>query len=85
MRQVIDAPVQYLGMIGSRRKRELFRRILLEEGHDVHSFDRLSSPMGVDIGAETPAEIAISVVAELVATRRQTHGASQLPLHQSSV
>lgn len=70
LRQVLDAPVGYLGMIGSRRKRELFRRTLREEGRDVEAFDRVRSPMGLDIGAQTPAEIAVSVVAELIAVRR---------------
>lgn len=70
LRQVLDAPVGYLGMIGSRRKRELFRRILGDEGRDLEAFERVRSPMGLDIGAQTPAEIAVSVVAELVAARR---------------
>ena len=58
-----------LCLIGSRRKRALFRRILGDEGRDVEAFDRVRSPMGLDIGAQTPAEIAISVVAELLAVR----------------
>ena len=71
LRQLIGEAVNYLGMIGSRHKRELFRRILTEEGCPQDDFDRLRSPMGMDIGAETPAEIAVSVVAELVAARRK--------------
>ncbi len=70
LRQVLDSEARYLGMIGSRRKRELFRRILRDEDRDLEAFDRVRSPMGLDIGAETPAEIAVSVVAELVAVRR---------------
>jgi len=75
LRQVLDTAVGYLGMIGSRRKRELFRRILGDEGRDVAAFDRVRSPMGLDIAAQTPAEIAVSVVAELIAVRR---GAAEL-------
>jgi xanthine dehydrogenase accessory factor len=80
LRQVMGAPVDYLGMIGSRRKKLLFREILAGEGADLEAFDRLSSPMGLDIGAETPAEIAASVVAELIAVRRAAAGAQdELP------
>jgi len=80
LRQVLDAPVGYIGMIGSRRKRELFRGILRDEGRDAEAFDRVRSPMGLDIGAETPAEIAVSVVAELVAVRRQAAASECLGL-----
>ncbi len=71
LRQLLDTETGYLGMIGSQRKRALFRTILGDEGRDLDAFERLRSPMGLDIGAETPAEIAVSVVAELVASRRQ--------------
>jgi len=84
LRQVLDASVGYLGMIGSRRKRELFRRILRDEGRDVAAFDRVRSPMGLDIGAETPAEIAVSVVAELVAVRRRATAAERASLSSES-
>ncbi len=80
LRQVLDAPVGYVGMIGSRRKRELFRSILRDEGRDAEAFDRVRSPMGLDIGAETPAEIAVSVVAELVAVWRQAAASERLRL-----
>jgi len=80
LRQVLDAPVGYIGMIGSRRKRELFRGLLRDEGRDAEAFERVRSPMGLDIGAETPAEIAVSVVAELVAVRRQASASAHLGL-----
>jgi xanthine dehydrogenase accessory factor len=85
LRQLIGKPVNYLGMIGSRRKRELFRRILTEEGCSRDDFERLRSPMGMDIGAETPAEIAVSVVAELVAARRSRALEDAATLRQMSV
>jgi len=84
LRQVLDAPVGYLGMIGSRRKRHLFRRILGDEGRDVEAFDRVRSPMGLDIGAQTPAEIAVSVVAELVAVRRSAAASERVGLSSES-
>ncbi len=83
LRQVLDASVGYVGMIGSRRKRVLFRGILRDEGRDAEAFDRVRSPMGLDIGAETPAEIAVSVVAELVAVRRQVAASESLSLSSS--
>jgi len=79
LRQLMDKPVAYIGMIGSRRKRELFKSLLRDEGRDLEVFDRVRSPMGLDIGAETPAEIAVSVVAELVATRRMARKPSAVP------
>lgn len=61
----------YLGMIGSRRKALLIRKQLLERGVcDAADLSRLHSPMGLDIGSVTVAEIALSVAAELVAVRR---------------
>jgi xanthine dehydrogenase accessory factor len=60
----------YVGVIGSRRKAERFRQRLLAADFTEAQVERLRSPMGVSIHALTPAEIAVSIVAELVATRR---------------
>ena len=67
--QLIDRDLAYLGLIGSRRKIELFRQRLEHKGFDPQHFARLHAPIGLDIGAETPEEIAVSIVAELVKTR----------------
>lgn len=56
----------YIGMIGSRRRVRATYVQLLEEGIDRELVDRIHAPVGLDIGAETPEEIAISVAAELV-------------------
>lgn len=69
---LLDKPFAYLGVIGSRRKAERFRQRLLAAGFAQARIDELECPMGVDIGALTPAEIAVSIVARLVAVRR-TH------------
>lgn len=61
----------YLGVIGSRRKAERFRQRLIAQGFAEAELSRLRCPMGVPIDALTPAEIAISIVAELISTRRQ--------------
>jgi xanthine dehydrogenase accessory factor len=59
----------YVGMIASRRKRDVIYRSLLDEGFAEEDVKRVHSPIGVDIGARTPAEIAVSIAAELIAAR----------------
>ncbi len=77
--QLLDQPLAYLGVMGSRHKvRHLFQR-LREAGHSEEALARVHAPIGLDIGAETPAEIAVSIVAELLQERR---GRSGLPLSQ---
>lgn len=67
--QALRAPSAYVGMIGSRRKKGLIYRALLGEGFTPADLDRVHAPIGLDIGADTPAEIAVSIVAELIAVR----------------
>lgn len=57
----------YLGLLGSRRKLREFLRVLAAEGIDPAGLSRVRCPVGLDIGAETPEEIAVAVAAELVA------------------
>lgn len=71
--QALRKPAAYVGMIGSRRKRSIIYRALLEDGFTQEDLDRVHSPIGLDIGAETPEEIAVSIVAELVQERAQRH------------
>jgi xanthine dehydrogenase accessory factor len=59
----------YLGLIGSRRKIEMFKQRLSARGVDAARFERLHAPIGLDIGAETPEEIAVAIVAELIQAR----------------
>ena len=61
---------RYVGMIGSKRKVLSVYKALEKEGYRIEEFDRVFAPMGLEIGALSPEEIAISVVAELVAVRR---------------
>ncbi|MEO0653085.1 MAG: XdhC/CoxI family protein [Planctomycetota bacterium] len=61
---------KYLGMIGSRAKRALLEEQLTADGVDAKWLARLRSPMGLPIGARDHAEIAVSVVAEMIAVRR---------------
>lgn len=64
----------YIGAIGSRRTQENRRQRLLDEGLPEADLDRLSGPTGLDLGAETPAETAISILAEILAVRSGRSG-----------
>jgi xanthine dehydrogenase accessory factor len=72
-----DPPPAYIGMIGSRRRVRATYVQLVEEGFSMEIIDRIHAPVGLDVGAETPEEIAVAVAAELVMVRR---GGSGLPL-----
>jgi xanthine dehydrogenase accessory factor len=67
--QTLATPAGYVGMIGSRRKRDAIYERLAASGVAQADLDRVHAPIGLDIGAETPEEIAISIVAELIAFR----------------
>ncbi len=64
------SPARYVGMLGSRRKREVIFKALADAGVPRAALDRVKVPIGEPIGADTPAEIAVSVVAELIRVRR---------------
>jgi xanthine dehydrogenase accessory factor len=70
LRWALTTPARFIGMIGSRRKLIEFSKVLEAEGVDADQFERIHSPVGLDIGAITPQEIAVSVVAEMIAARR---------------
>jgi xanthine dehydrogenase accessory factor len=71
LEDLVARDVGYLGMIGSRGKVGRFRKRLEAKGLDLSRWDRLRAPIGLDLGAETPEEIAIAIAAELVALRRR--------------
>jgi xanthine dehydrogenase accessory factor len=70
LKLAIDTPARYIAMIGSKRKVIGVIRELEKEGVPRADFERLHAPMGLDIGAISPEEIAISVTAEMIAVRR---------------
>jgi len=70
MRALAARDLKYLGLIGSRAKVSRIFARLLEEGMPQECLTRVHAPIGLDIGAVTPAEIAISIMAELIAIRR---------------
>jgi xanthine dehydrogenase accessory factor len=71
LRWAVQSPARYVGMIGSKRKTIAIFRELQQEGLNAHLFDRVHAPIGLDIGAITPEEIAVSITAELIASRRK--------------
>lgn len=77
LRWAVQAPAQYIGMIGSKRKTIAIFRELLKEGIPEQLFERVHAPVGLDIGAVTPEEIAVAITAELIAIRR--HADRPLP------
>ena len=72
----------YLGMIGSRRKVALALKQLEDGGVDTEAIAAIRAPIGLDIGGHSPAEIAVSVVAEMIAVehgREVVHAMSRKP------
>lgn len=69
LEQLVGRPLAYLGLIGSQRKVRVFRQRLINKGIPVEQLDRVRAPIGLQIGAQTPAEIALAIAAELVAVR----------------
>jgi xanthine dehydrogenase accessory factor len=77
LRWAVQTRARYIGMIGSKRKVIGIFKTLQEEGVPAHLFDRVHAPIGLDIGAVTPEEIAVAITAELIAFRR--HATAALP------
>lgn len=65
--EILDAPLAYIGMIGSQRRvRTVFDLLTVEQGIPTEKFDRIYAPIGLAIGARTPAEIAVCIMAEII-------------------
>lgn len=67
--QALQTPASYIGMIGSHRKRDAIFAELRKQGYSQQDLNRVHSPIGLEIGAETPEEIAVSIVAEMIKCR----------------
>jgi len=76
----VRTDARYVGMIGSKRKVLSVYKALEAEGFRPEEFERVYAPMGLEIGALSPEEIAISIVAELIAVRRNAESASHKKL-----
>ncbi len=70
LRHILYWDVAYIGMIGSKRRVWAVHKLLHDEGMPIERLQRLHAPIGLDIGAETPAEIAVAIMAEIIKVRR---------------
>jgi xanthine dehydrogenase accessory factor len=74
LRWAVGTPARYIAMIGSKRKTISVVKELVKEGIPREAFEKIFAPMGLEIGAESPEEIAVSVAAEMIAMRRMPEG-----------
>ena len=70
LRCLVERPAAYLGMIGSKRRTGAVLQHLADDGFSPEALARVRTPIGLDIGAETPEEIAVSIIAEIIMVRR---------------
>lgn len=72
--QLLDTPARYIGVIGSKRRWALTRKTMLEAGVPEEHLRRVRAPMGLELKAETPEEIAVSILAEIIMLRNGGDG-----------
>ncbi|HJR61861.1 MAG TPA: XdhC/CoxI family protein [Vicinamibacterales bacterium] len=84
MRALAARDLRYLGLIGSRAKVARIYDALIAEGMPLECLERVHAPIGFEIGAITPAEIAVSILAELIAVRRGA-GTAQLSMKRPNI
>jgi xanthine dehydrogenase accessory factor len=80
LRQVAESSAAYVGMIGSRRRVAAVLQHLIDDGLDLEAVARVHTPIGLDIGAETPEEIAVAIMGEVIQARR---GGSGRPMREA--
>jgi len=85
LRQVVNSEAAYVGMIGSLRRVGTVLTHLAREGYGRDALERVHTPIGLDIGAETPEEIAVSIVAELIGVRRGGTGRKLSELRRAKI
>jgi xanthine dehydrogenase accessory factor len=85
LRATVTSRAAYIGMIGSRRRTAAVLQHLAEEGFPQDALDRVHTPIGLDIGAETPEEIAVSIIAEIIMVRRGGRGGSMYYRRRATV
>src|SRR5437868_10910515 len=81
LKAALETNAAYIGMIGSPSKVKRIFKDLLKEGIARERLEQVHAPIGLDLGAETPDEIALSIAAEMVMIRKQGSGASLKTMH----
>jgi xanthine dehydrogenase accessory factor len=76
LRAVVPTDVDYIGLIGSKRRTNIVLQRLREDGADAERLQKVHAPVGLDIGAVTPEEVALAIMSEIVAVRRGGKGGS---------
>ena len=76
MRAIISTDADYVGLIGSKRRTNIVLGRLRETGSSEEKLRKVRAPIGLDIGAVTPEEVALSILAEIIAERRGGKGGS---------
>jgi xanthine dehydrogenase accessory factor len=71
---LLESPSAYIGVIGSRRRWETTKGKLLKMGVSKENINRVRSPMGLELNAETPEEIAVSIMSEIIMLRNGGNG-----------
>ena len=81
LQAALETNARYVGMIGSPGKIKNIFRDLLKEGISRERLEQVHSPIGLDLGAETPEEIALSIAAEMLMLRKKGSGVSLKTMH----
>jgi xanthine dehydrogenase accessory factor len=81
---VVNSPAKYVGLIGSKRKVLTIFEDLQKQGVSREALSKIHAPIGLEIGAATPMEIAVSIMAELIAVRRGRGGQAVGPMKISA-
>lgn len=76
---IVKKPYAYIGMIGSRRKVGMVKQLLADNGVSQDVIDSVHTPIGLQIGAETPEEIAVSIMAEIIEVKNRTRKSTGIP------
>jgi xanthine dehydrogenase accessory factor len=76
MQAVVPANPDYAGLIGSKRRTSIVIERLREKGATAEQLKKIHAPIGLDIGAISPEEVALAIIAEIVAVRRDASGGS---------
>ncbi|MEG0216129.1 MAG: XdhC family protein, partial [Hungatella sp.] len=77
-KQALETPASYIGVMGSRNKKKIIFEKLRADGYAQEDIARFHTPIGLAISAKTPAEIAISIAAELISARAAREGKDSL-------